>query len=85
MSLKPIPEPASNIDDAAQWIKSEETTSSAVYSKIPEREPSEASFIFAQISSYDVDFSVLTVKSTAETVGRRHPKCHTGQFALYFR
>ena len=50
-------------------MKSEETTSSSVYARIPFRYVSLAFFMAAQISLYDVSLTVFTVKSTTLTVG----------------
>jgi len=48
-------------------MKSDETTSSVVYPKIPFMLPSDASCIFLQISSYLASLFNLTVRSTTET------------------
>src|SRR3954451_21601476 len=64
-----MPLPASKMLDAGSWMKSLLTTSSAVYSSTPFRYVSLAFFIAAQMSLYDVDFVVFTVRSTTDTVG----------------
>ena len=64
-----IPAFSSNTDPFVECIKSEETTSSLVYPSIVLKDPSDASFIALQISSYVVSFASLTVKSTTETSG----------------
>src|SRR5271163_1064487 len=50
-------------------MKSDETTSSSVYPRMPLRYVSDAFFIAALISARLVTFVVLNVRSTTETVG----------------
>lgn len=48
-------------------MKSDETSYSSVYPKIPFNDPFDASNIFSQIFSYVAEFFNLAVRSTTET------------------
>merc|ERR1711988_1833081 len=59
----------SNIEEDLQVVKSVDTTSSSVQSRIPFMSPPAASLIAATMSSYFAPFSKRQVKSTTETSG----------------
>mmetsp|Transcript_25527 Transcript_25527/g.41901 ORF Transcript_25527/g.41901 Transcript_25527/m.41901 type:complete len:220 (-) Transcript_25527:412-1071(-) len=73
LSLRKMHAPASIVDEAGSWMKSQETTFSSVYPRMPLSSPSEASLRAARISSPLAGFSERKVKSTRETsaVGTR--------------
>lgn len=68
VSDNPIPALASKIEVLGSWLKSDETTASSVYPKIPLSSFSEAFLIVAQRSLYETPLANLTVKSTQETL-----------------
>mmetsp|Transcript_10564 Transcript_10564/g.21258 ORF Transcript_10564/g.21258 Transcript_10564/m.21258 type:complete len:300 (-) Transcript_10564:525-1424(-) len=69
VSLSMIPAPASKMEERASWTKSVDTTESSVYPMIPWRGPSEAAFMVALMSSYEVGVASRKVTSTTETSG----------------
>src|SRR5262245_8760851 len=60
---------ASKIDEWGLPLKSEETSSSSQYCRIPLSDPSAAAFIAALIASGVADFSNSAARSTTETLG----------------
>ena len=71
--VKAIPALASKMLLLASPTKSDDTTKSSVYPRMPLSSPSEAFLIVALISSYDASLPNLQVKSTTDTsmVGTR--------------
>src|SRR4029079_13622781 len=67
---------ASKIELAGWWLKSEDTSGSAVYSRIPFRSPAAACFTAALTSSTVVFFFATNDRSTSDTliVGTRIEK-----------
>ena len=68
VSLSWIPAVASKIEVCGSPLKSEETTASSVYAKMPLSSFYEARFISLQMSSYLAGFLRLTVRSTTDTL-----------------
>src|SRR5215216_3418169 len=66
----------SKIELAGLWLKSDETSCSALYSRMPFRSPSQAAFTALFTSSTVVGFLATKVRSTIETlmVGTRIEK-----------
>ncbi|XP_006894993.1 PREDICTED: uncharacterized protein LOC102855818 [Elephantulus edwardii] len=68
-TFRAMPAPASKVEEWVSLLKSQETTWSSVYPRMPLRGPSDACFTTFLMSSYLAAFSRRQVRSTTDALG----------------